>query len=111
MVKKMEAFLGTPPFFLIPLGVTRARAASSKLVNLVRAWSARMLRSARKSTRGRRVLSLSPRHAGTFHLAWKSFQTIWKATGVLPVPVAIVSGRRSRPAAMPSSTASTAFRW
>ena len=48
--------------------------------------------------RGRRVGSRL-----RFHWLWNSFQAIWKAMGVLPVPVASVSRMRGRPAAMASS--------
>jgi hypothetical protein len=64
------------------------------------------LRSARKRMRGRRVGS-RPR----FQRAWKSFQAIWKAMNVFPVPVASVRRIRSRPAAIASSTRSMAMSW
>jgi hypothetical protein len=65
-----------------------------------------MLRSARNRMRGRRVGS-RPR----FQEAWKSFQAIWKAIEVLPVPVARVRRMRSRPRAVASRTAVMALCW
>ena len=56
--------------------------------------------------RGRRV-GARPR----FQEAWKSFQAIWKAIEVFPVPVASVSRMRSRSWAMASSTAVMALCW
>ena len=56
--------------------------------------------------RGRRV-GARPR----FQEAWKSFQAIWKAIEVLPVPVASVRRMRSWPCAMASSTAVMALCW
>src|SRR5438477_10345640 len=57
MVKNTLAFLGTLPFFLISSGAMRASAFSSNAANEVKslkAWSARLLRSARKRILGRR---------------------------------------------------------
>lgn len=46
-----------------------------------------------------------------FQRAWNSFQRIWKAIDVLPVPVARVSRMRWRPVATASSTRDTAMSW
>ena len=56
--------------------------------------------------RGRRVGSRL-----RFQRLWNSFQAIWKAMKVLPVPVASVSRMRCCSSAMASSTRSTAMSW
>jgi len=63
-----------------------------------------MLRSARKRMRGRRVGSPE-----RFQRLWKSFQAIWKAMKVLPVPVASVRSTRCLPLAIAPVTRSTAM--
>ena len=46
-----------------------------------------------------------------FQRLWNSFQAIWKAMKVLPVPVARVSRMRGLLAAIASMTRSTAMSW
>jgi len=65
-----------------------------------------MLRSVRNRMRGRREGSRL-----RFQRLWKSFQAIWKAMKVFPVPVARVSRIRGFPAAMASSARSMAMSW
>src|SRR6202011_3270334 len=58
IVKKMLPFFGTLPFLRMSSGLIRTRASSGnavKDVKSLKAWSARLLRSARKRIRGRRV--------------------------------------------------------
>src|ERR1019366_1676784 len=93
MVKNRLAFFGTLPFLRMSSGLIRTRASSGNAVNDVKslkAWSARLLRSARKSIRGRRVGSAPLFQSVRFHRALKSFHAIWKAMEVFPVPVANV---------------------
>ena len=61
--------------------------------------------------RGRRVGSPPLFQSARFQRLWNSFQAIWKAMKVLPVPVASVSRMRSRPSAMASSTRAMAMSW
>ena len=59
----------------------------------------------------RATVPASERVDDRFQRLWKSFQTIWKAMNVLPVPVASVSRMRLRPSAMASITRLTATSW
>ena len=54
IVKNRLPFFSTLPFFLISEGSIRTRASSGKAEKALKAWSARMLRSARNRMRGRR---------------------------------------------------------
>jgi len=100
MVKKRLPFFGTPPFLAMSAGAMRTMASSGKALKALQAWSAR------KRMRGRREGSRV-----RFQRLWKSFQAIWRAMKVLPVPVARVRRTRCRSAPMASMTASTAASW
>ena len=109
IVRKTLALVGTRPFLRNSSGRKRASAFSSKAAKLVKslkACFARVFRSARKRIRGRLVGWYE-----RFHLAWNSFQMIWKAIEVLPVPVARVNRMRSLRAATASNTRLTAMSW
>ena len=106
IVKNTEPFFGTFPFLRMSPGEMRTRASSGKNENALYAWSARILRSARNRIRGWRVGS-PPR----FQRLLNSFQAIWAAIPVLPVPVAIVSRIRCLPAATASRTLPMAMSW
>jgi hypothetical protein len=95
MVKKMLPFFGARPFLRMISGSIRTSASSGKAENALKAWSARMLRSARNRMRGRRAGSLSRFQSARFHRLWNSLQASWKAMKVLLVPVARVSRMRS----------------
>src|SRR5271166_418262 len=73
-----------------PLSILcRASPKTAKIPSM--GWSMRMLRSARYKIRGRRYAPVR------FHRDDHNFQLIWKATAVLPVPVAIVRSTRRWP--------------
>ena len=112
MVKNTLAFFGTLPFVRIISGLIRAKASSGNAANDVKslkAWSARLLRSARKRMRGRRLGSAPLFQSIKFQRALKSFHAIWNAMDVFPVPVASVRSMRSRPFAIASSTRSKRY--
>jgi hypothetical protein len=74
MVKNRLAFFGGLPVLRISSGLMRRHEPgdeSSNAENALKAWVARMFRSARKRMRGRRVASRLK-----FQRAWKSFQAI-----------------------------------
>src|SRR5690348_13345314 len=55
MVKNRLPFFGTRPFLRMSSGSIRTSASSAKAENALYAWSARLLRSARKRMRGRGI--------------------------------------------------------
>ncbi len=114
MVKKMLPFFGTLPFLRMSSGLMRTRASSGnavKEVKSLKAWSARVLRSARKRMRGRRVGGAPLFQSATFQRALKSFHAIWNAIEVFPVPVANVRSKRSLLSSIASSTRLTEISW
>ena len=104
MVKKILPFFGTCPFLRIPSGSILTRASSSNAEKALYAWSAKLFLSARKRILGRLFGSFE-----LFHFVWKSFQEIWKAMAVFPVPVARVRRILCLFSAIAESTAFTAF--
>ena len=107
IVKKTLPFFGTRPFLAISSGLMRTKAFSSKAakeVKSLKAWSARLLRSARNRMRGLRIGSPEK-----FHLAENSFHAISKAMAVFPVPVASVNRIRVAPSQRRSSALLAAF--
>lgn len=76
IVKKMLPFFGTLPFLRMSSGATRTIASSGNEEKALKAWFAKILRSARNRMRGLRVGSSSECQSFRFQRLWNNFHAI-----------------------------------